>query len=530
MTRTKFALRAGAAAVGVLAFAAIALPAVAAYGDITGTKSNDASGLLHDGDVVSYTLSLSNTSANPQTNVLVQDDADPGLAYVPQSTFVTVTSYRKTSYVFDGGAGFTSTLNAVAWDDLPDNAPGPDTGTNYSSGSGWIGNWTEVNDGANDADTGLVRRTASNDNNALGFTGDGATEGGLAGPGIYRQFNAANTVDLRLDFQTGGNNLDDGDDLAVWYSGDGVSWTPAATIGDDNNEDVLRQVDISALAGDSTAYIRFGVAPGVTLAANEVWSVDSVIVLGIFEDVVEKDNVPGGTYADLANGVVPQIVVSGDAVSLPAPVTPLNGAGDPWVSGLDAEYQMEVDATAIPHWETELVNIGRWYADGNVTWDTTYSSVFFEYEPEIVMTVTSNGPVQTGQPIVITLTFTHGPGSDGSPVCVDDLDVPAGVTGYSESGDTNSDSCIDDGETWTVVLTYPAQATAGKFPFTAQFTGWSVNSEVDDDDVDVTVDGDLEVTVVLADTGASNAGLAGVAAALIALGAAALVVVRRRNA
>lgn len=527
MTRSKFALRAGAAAVGVLAFTAFAMPAVAADGDVQGEKWSDATGPLHNGDVNHYTVALWNETSDDQNNVYLSDDPDPGLVYVPGSTYVTVAWYTLTEYAFNGGAGFTFINDPVAWDDLPDNAPDPDLGTNYISGGGqWNGIWTEVNDDGN-GDTGLVLRYSEDDNNALGFTGNGATAGGVAGPGIIREFDASNAQSLRLDFQSGGDALDAGDNLGVWYSGDGVNWTVAGVVNNSNTEDQLRQFDISGVAGDDTAFIRFGVAEGVVLAANEWWSVDNVIIVGVLEHLDFYDNDPSGNnnLDDGVAGLGSYLINTADAIDLPAAVNFQSGT---WYSTLWAEYDMEVDVDQVTPYNTSLYNTAFWWSDTYTTsWSQYPWSDDFAWEPELVMTITSNAPVQAGQPIVVKVTVQHGPNSDGSPVALDAWDVPPGYVAEVFTGDIGNDWLLGDGEVWEWTLTYPAQDSAGAVEFDSTFYGISVNG---DQASDVEVSEDLEITVVLADTGAADASLAGIAAALVALGAAGLVVARRREA
>lgn len=520
MTRTKFAPRAAMGVLGALAIGALALPAFAATNDITGGKSNDSTGPLQHGDSVTYTVALANPSANAQNNLDVDDVMEPGLVYTPNSTVVTGELYS---------------LGQVALDNLPVD---PDGGahTDYNLGTGWSGDWTEDNDDAAPA-TGSVQWNGGIDQNAIRLSGLAAAPvDPLDNPGIYRAISPAQLdglIDAELNFVTNDNGVTGDDRLGVWVSTDGGSSWSAPTEFADGGADELRQLDLSPYLPTSSLMLRFGASAGdYATPAAAYWTIDDVDIDGIYGYMYGYDNAVGG-YADLLDGTPGGLIIPADNLHLPAQVTFDSLTYSSWY---EITYDATVDTSATVAWDTELENLVRWrsasYGGDDVNESASYVDV--EYEPEIDVAVSSNGPVQTGQPIIITVAFTHGTGSDGSPVCVDDEETdvtfPAGFTAVNAvptGGD--DDLCLEEGETWTFTITYPGRPSAGTVPFSAELSGYTANAG-DGDDFDITVTGSTDVVVVLADTGAANTGLAGVAAALVALGAAALAVARRRNA
>lgn len=518
MTRSKFALRAVAAAAGTLAIAALALPAIAADGDVTGTKTNNAGGPLQDGDGVTYTVTLENPTVTAQNDIQSYDGADNGIVYVAGSTEVTVTSYATVT---------------VASDDLPQD--GGDARTDYDFGTGWSGNWTEVNDDG-DPDLGSIRRQGGVDQNALRIGGETVAPTDAADalanfPGITRAVSAAELAGIQganLTFATSDTGLSGDDRLGVWVSVDGGPYQLAAEFADAANNSA-RAVNLDAYLPATDLSIRFGTSAGAYAAPTTAyWAVDDVVITGVEETVSLYDNDPSGLNNLDDGDATSWLTTTTDGIDLPGVVT-FNS--EPYTSGMVITYDAVIDFDELSGWPTYLENGAFWWSSTYTTsWTQWWSYVDIDYEPALEATVSSNGPVQAGQPIIITLVLEHSDVSDGSPVCADDFEPVAGYTAIVFTGDSGIEDCLEEGETWTFTITYPGQATAGTFAFAADFTGFSQNEDPEDGDVDVNATGDTDVVVVLADTGTANTGLAGAAAALVALGAAALVVARRRNA
>jgi len=524
MTRNKPVLRSAAAIVGALAITALALPALAATGDVVGTKSNNAGGPLEDGESTTYTVELRNETPDDQDDIQAFDVMENGLNYVPQSTHVVLEFYQ---------------VAIVAYDNLPQDGGATRSDYDFDTDNYWADNWTEVNDGAADPDAGDVRRTGNPmDQNAIRLSGLAAAPGDvLDNPGITRTVDPAKLaglLDAELTFETNDLGLTADDRLGVWASvNGGTSWTFLEEFLD-GAADEQRVVDLSAFVSSPSLMLRFGVSWGAYASDDELWSIDEVQIVGAYDMSYELDNIPGGSVPDLTDGTPDNLILLSDNVDIPSE---FNFNGGTYTSRVAITYDAVVDTSQTDNWDDELENWVYWrsasYTDD--AYNSSSSWVAVDYAPQLDLTVSSNGPLLVGQPVIITVVLEHGDGSDGSPVCatnIDILDLPVGAISGSFSGDTDTDECLDDGETWTFVITYPPFATSGAFPFAVAFEGATVNADEGEGglEVDLFAEGDTTVTVTLAATGPASGSAAGLAAALMALGTAALVVARRRTA
>ena len=528
MARISTRIGAIAAAAAVLTLAAV--PAFGAAGDVTGAKSNDTGGNpVPDGGTVNYSVHLSNATGSDQNNLEVRDFMDPGLVYVPQSTVVT-------GEIFDYGE--------VAFDDLPQDGVLARTDYDFDSGNYWWDTWSEFNDPAADPDSGFVRRTGSPlDPYAIGITSSGPSQADpLANPAIIRTIDPAQLTDLvdaTIYFETRDQNLEAADTLGVWVSTDGgATWSvPTSYVRVDGVGN--RGFSLQPYLPATSLTVRFGISAGDYTsdatwdAGDELWTVNNISIEGLYGFHYVYDNAPGG-YSDLLDGTAAPgwLVTPGDNLDLPAMIT-YNTVDYP--STYDITYAATVDTSATTNYTTVLENDVSWRSSTYPadTYNGAASYVTVQYAPAIDIAVTSNSPVSTGQPIVLTIVLKHGASSDGSPVCVANsgLNFPAGytlATWNSVGGD--NDQCLEAGETWTFTRTYPPHATSGVVNFAAVVHGYSLNT-TDGDDPDVTVNASTDVTVVLAETGPANVTAAGFsAAAMIAMGVGMLVVARRRTA
>ncbi len=103
-------------------------------------KSHIPAGIVGAGQRISYTIVLTTPNSGMHTNPVISDALPAGTTFVAGSAIIT---------------GVKSSHDQLALDTLSTN--------NYSGGSGWVGNWTEINDN-NNPTTGnvLVTTLASN--------------------------------------------------------------------------------------------------------------------------------------------------------------------------------------------------------------------------------------------------------------------------------------------------------------------------------------------------------------------------------
>jgi uncharacterized repeat protein (TIGR01451 family) len=93
------------------------------------TKTSDVVGNTHPGDIITYTINVTNTSATTQTGIQVIDAAPDNTTYVPQSTLVTGKMFvpnmqkvfRVTEYYITAGVFATGTYNLTLNQDLMPN-------------------------------------------------------------------------------------------------------------------------------------------------------------------------------------------------------------------------------------------------------------------------------------------------------------------------------------------------------------------------------------------------------------------------
>jgi uncharacterized repeat protein (TIGR01451 family) len=240
------------------------------------------------GDVITYTLTVSNPTAVPQTSVVVNDAVPAGTSYVANSTVAT---------------GFTIARSFV------DNF---NTNGSYAGSNGthlWTGNWLEINefDGAgagSEQVTGNVLRVGNND---LG-----------AGEGVSRQaalaISGGTSCAATLAFNVREINLGGGESVAVSISSTGAGGpfttleTFTTTLG---GTFVPRSYNVTAHVSANTV-VRF--LSNGALENGDYLEVDAVALTNTC--VGAKDNIAGGVNADLLSGVPPTLVQAGDSLSL----------------------------------------------------------------------------------------------------------------------------------------------------------------------------------------------------------------------
>ncbi len=240
------------------------------------------------GDVITYTLTVSNTSAAPQTQVVVNDPVPAGTTYVANSTVAT---------------GFSVTKNFA--DNF--NTNGVYTGSNGTHA--WAGNWLEINEG-DGANAGSQRVTG----NAL-RVGDNDLPGG---EGVTREANLAisggTSCAATLAFSVREIGLGAGETVAVAISstGAGGPFTTLETFTSAlGGTFVPRSYNVTAHIAANTV-IRF--LSNGAIDNNEYLEVDAVSLTNTC--IGPKDNIAGGVNADLLSGVPPTLVQAGDGLTL----------------------------------------------------------------------------------------------------------------------------------------------------------------------------------------------------------------------
>ncbi|MET0074000.1 MAG: Ig-like domain-containing protein [Candidatus Thiodiazotropha lotti] len=137
-------------------------------------------------------------------------------------------------------AAWQATLATAASDDF--------TSGNYSGGSGWSGDWTEVN-GDGNIGTGAIQ---VNTNQLI--LGDGEVEAPVY---VQRIVDLSGAGSATLDFDWGRNGESWDNLVSVAISTDGTNWTPLTTLADGSSTSGQHEsIDISAHIS-ATTYIRF---------------------------------------------------------------------------------------------------------------------------------------------------------------------------------------------------------------------------------------------------------------------------------
>ncbi|MFK7955747.1 MAG: LamG-like jellyroll fold domain-containing protein, partial [Lysobacterales bacterium] len=241
------------------------------------TKVSNAGAEASPGQIITYTLTVTNTDNITHTGLTVVDPLPNGTSYVSQSTVV---QGRRQQTI-----------------DYRDNFN--DTPVTYSGSSGatpWPGNWVEVdNGGSNGPAAGDVFISGGE----LQFDRpDSATDAAFDTLQRATDLSGAANASLTFDFDfDGATEACDGalgadDCLFAEASNDGTNWTTLITLsGDPDNNNGTRTVAIPAgLIGASTQ-IRFR-ALGFR-GGDENVTVDNVIVSAALTGPVTLDNIPG---------------------------------------------------------------------------------------------------------------------------------------------------------------------------------------------------------------------------------------------
>jgi len=237
------------------------------------------------GDVITYTLTITNPSAVTQTSVVVNDALPAGTSYVANSTVA----------VFSGGKNFADNF---------------DTNGSYAGSNGtdaWSTNWVEVGE-ADGAAAGDIRVTGNYLRIQNGAKG-ARREANLA---IAGSSGCTATLSF-LSQRVGLNAPSDRVLVAVSTAGAAGPFTTVAIIAGPTNDAafVANSVDVSAFIS-ATTVIRFQGSP--SLGGSEQIRLDNVSLTN--SCTVTKDNVAGLPNPDLVSGIPSTLVVAGDGAAI----------------------------------------------------------------------------------------------------------------------------------------------------------------------------------------------------------------------
>lgn len=238
------------------------------------------------GDVITYTLTITNQSAATQTAVVVNDALPAGTSYEANSTVA----------VFSGSRNFADNF---------------DTNGSYAGSNGtdaWTTNWVEVGE-ADGAAAGDIRVTGNYLRIQNGSRG-ARREANLA---IAGSSGCTATLSF-LSQRVGLNALSDRVVVAISTAGAAGPFTTVATIAGPTNDAafVANSVDVSAFIS-ATTVIRFLGSP--SLGGSEQIRFDNVSLTN--NCTVTKDNIAGLPFPDLASGIPSTLVMAGDGAAIP---------------------------------------------------------------------------------------------------------------------------------------------------------------------------------------------------------------------
>jgi uncharacterized repeat protein (TIGR01451 family) len=251
-------------------------------------------GALVPNETNTYTIVVSNTGTVTQTGIQITDLMPATMRYVPNSTVVV-------GYKGSGAGSMTNT----ALDTFENVAY-----TNNVGSTNWLGNWTETADDGS-ASAGRVY-----------ISGGRLTFQQLNNDSIYRSVNLSNATNavLTLDWESSSLESAQGDYVAVQVSSNNAApWTEVLRVNDAIALTGSLTTNITALIGANTT-VRFYYGGALMSAANDLAYFDNVqirfIKPGQASGLVTNDNIVGGAYTDLVDGIPPDLVETGDGFSL----------------------------------------------------------------------------------------------------------------------------------------------------------------------------------------------------------------------
>jgi uncharacterized repeat protein (TIGR01451 family) len=392
--------------------------------DIQVEKDSNVTGLLKAGDLIDYTLTLTNTSLLPHNQIVVRDPLPPGTNYVDNSTVAS-------------GKVLGSYLDQF----------GVRAYNNSNGTFSWSSNWTEGGaESGNNPINGLIQITSGT--GLLQFHDTGTPPRDYS---LTRAANLSGATRATFSFTySEAGNLESADGFHVDVY-DGSNWHTVLTVSDDFTGPLTASYNISGWANANTQ-IRF-VANGYG-DSGEYLYLDNVSIQ--FDRSTTKDNIVGGTYTDLINGIPENLVVTGDAFTL-------NGGGTMTIS-----YRVQVKTPL----DLGLMEIKNEAYSSNA--DDPRESKGSVADALDVIDVSLDGSIsdvtpEIGSTVTFSLTVANPAGFQAAnSLTVTDI-VPTGFSylpGTITGGTSHNDSSpTGTGLTWTiaslaanssVVLTYQA--------------------------------------------------------------------------
>jgi uncharacterized repeat protein (TIGR01451 family) len=456
--------------------------------DIQIEKVSDASGLVEQGDLINYTLTITNTSGDPYDGIVVRDPLPAGTHYEANTTVVTGHSISQGTYLDN----FTT--------------------ASYSNSDGtltWTPSWVE---GGTETPTSPTAGRIQISNYRLQFHETGTPGAAYT---IQRATDLTGATAATLSFTVASTqNLESDDTLTVALSTDGTTWNTVHTISGNVSGTTNVSVGIPSGYWNANTQVRFS-ANGYSgpVSSREYIYVDNVQIAVTSVSTLIKDNIPGG-YPDLLSGIPEDLVIAGDGFSLPGgatmTVTYRVQVNDPLELGLmgiengayssNSDDPREIKGSVIDPLDVIDVSL-----DGAVSNDTPdYSSVV-----TFTLHITNPTGFQTATNLTITDVVPDGY-----------TYVPASISG----GDIRNDSSpAGSGLTWTVTslsanssvdLAYQATVlTTGTYVNYAEITGYNqydfdsragngqqIPDEDDDDSIVVTINPEINVTATTLET------------------------------
>jgi uncharacterized repeat protein (TIGR01451 family) len=467
--------------------------------DVQVEKESNVTGLVEPGDVIDYTLTLTNVSLFEHDTIAVRDPLPAGTSYVTNSTVATGTLQTQGTYLDQFGTVSYSNSNGTL---------------NWSSS--WIeGDQESAINPGNHPDSGYIMITGGQ----LRFH-----QTAVNNPySIRRAADLTGATSATLTCEITPNAfLENDDTLTVAVSPDGGSnWIDLETVHGNVTGTHYINKDISAYANASTQ-IRFS-ANNILGGGNaEYMYLDNVQIEGTYNTASIKDNIIGGSYSDLQDGVPENLVVSGDAFTLPAG------------QSMTVTYQVQVDNPL----QFGLMGIENEAYSSNA--DDPRESKGSVMDALNVIDVSLDGEASDATPeigsiVTFTLHIANPSGfQTATNLAINDI-VPTGYTyvpGSITGGTSNNDSSpAGSGLTWAIAslvanssvdLTYQATVLdTGNYDNYAEITaytqydydsragnGQQIPDEDDDDTIEMLIihDPALNVTTTTNQSEVNNAG------------------------
>lgn len=482
----------GAAACAAIAMTLVATPASAESDTIEVTKTADVSS-ASAGDTVTYTVGVTHVGGllSVDDDIALTDTLPPHAGYVAGSSTATYFNFL--------AHAATHTFNSA----------------NYGGGSGWAGDWAEVDDGFANSGGIQIVSTALRLRNEIGPDV----------PSISREIAVpagSTAVNANITFGVLPVSVEGDDSFAVELSADGGPWQ---TVGSWTGATVPLAVSVDATGLDATTLaIRFVILSGTDASDNSCLPFP---------------------FDWICSTTLERFAITGLAVTLDTEQT-WNDVGDPtvgpvtntaWDIGyndtLQITYQAVVDAVipdetladpTIPTVTTEVTNSALITSTDDPAGEGASVTLPLVRDPDFDIALSHNGPLQLGQPLTITAVVSHSDASDGFPLCGAVFQANVPDYEFTLLGGDDGDGCLEYSEEWSFAHTIPNMAAAvGLFNVEVGLFG---TGPAEDTFESVH---NLEYTVVLADTGATNTGLVLTALAFLVSGAAVLFLAAQRR-